>query len=528
MAEQSVDLRSALSIWRRRRRTLLAAALLGAAVGVGSVLLWPPMYTSNSLVLLPRAQDASGQAITRDVKTEIQIATSDAVLGPAGDDLSPPMSLRTLVRRVEVSAPSTDVLRIEARAGSPRLAESISRAVAQSEVTYATEAANSLTSSQKAALDKRSRRLQTTLETLNDEIEKSTARKQELDPNTAEGKAEATALAQLTAQQANVVYQIDRLEDETAGIQPGGGATVIQDASPAKRPALIPSFLVSGMVGMTAAIILTAFLLVILGRRDRRLHYRDEFADAVGSAVIASVRSRVPRSVAGWSSLLESYAPGTIDAWALRQALRQLVSVESGGSPRRTHEQGRMQHPSSITVITLSDDLQGLAIGPQLASYAAASGIRTRLVPAQRHETAAALWAACSQERGEKEVRPGLVVGTNRPSKDDDVELTVVLAVVDRRKPELLDLPKDSPTVLALASGSATAEELARAAVTADDASTQIDGIIVANPDNLDRTTGRLLQHERSQQVPLPTRLTGVTTPKAGRTNVSGLRRRPG
>jgi hypothetical protein len=91
----------------------------------------------------------------------------------------------------------------------------------------------------------------------------------------------------------------------------------------------------------------------------------------------------------------------------------------------------------------------------------------------------------------------------------------------------LVDLPETSVMVLAVSSGSATAEDLARAAVNTDDAGRRIEGVFVADPDYLDRTTGRLLQHERSQQVVLPTRLTGGETPKASGTNVSGLRRRP-
>ncbi len=161
-------------------------------------------------------------------------------------------------------------------------------------------------------------------------------------------------------------------------------------------------------------------------------------------------------------------------------------------------------------------------MGPQIAAYAAASGVRTLLVTGQgRHESAAALWAACAQVTDE--VRPGLLVDES-PRKSLGAELTVVMAVVDRQDPQLAGLPDSSVTVLAVSSGTATAEELALTAVRADDAGHRIGGIVVADPDNLDRTTGRLLQHERSQQVPLPTRLTGMPGASGG-TNVSGIRR---
>jgi hypothetical protein len=184
-------------------------------------------------------------------------------------------------------------------------------------------------------------------------------------------------------------------------------------------------------------------------------------------------------------------------------------SVVTGRSPEQTEM--RLPHPSSVLVVVLSGDLRGLAVAPQMASYAAAAGIRTRLVAAQPHEDAAVLWAACSSVRANEEPRRGLVVDTlPRKHKEHDVELTVMLAVVDRDRPELeRTLPRTAVTVLAVSAGTCTAEELARVAVTADDADRSIDGILVADPDSLDRTTGRLLQHERFQSVSLPMRVTG-------------------
>jgi hypothetical protein len=40
-----------------------------------------------------------------------------------------------------------------------------------------------------------------------------------------------------------------------------------------------------------------------------------------------------------------------------------------------------------------------------------------------------------------------------------------------------------------------------------------LDGIIVANPDPLDRTTGRLLPAQRAVLAPLPSLMTGAPEP---------------
>lgn len=531
MGEQPVDLRSTFSILRRNRRALAYAAAIGAAAGLCFGLLRPPMYTSASLVLLPPAQASSGETAARDVKTQIRIAGTEVVLGPAGEAVKPPMSVGTLARRVKITAPTPEVLKVEASADTPARAEALSRAVAESELAYIGGAASSLTNAELAALADREEVLQASLDTLSEEIEKTAGRRANEDADSAAGKADATALAQLAAQQASVVLQLDQLRDQSAGIQTGVDASIIQDASPGKRPGLVGRFMVNMLLGLAAAVVIAAIFLLVFGRRDRRLRYRDEIADAVGTTVIASIRSRAPRAVAGWTSLLEGYDPGAVDSWALRQALRQLVLGESAiGSRQADRSEGAVRPAASITMVTMSDDPRALAMGPQIAAYAASVGVRTRLVIAQRHEAADALWAACSRVRGDEEVRPGLFVSTRPDEQSDEqheVDLTIVLAVVDRGKPELLDLPGATLTILAVSAGSATAEDLARTAVKADDAGSRIGGIIVADPDNLDRTTGRLLQHERSHQVPLPSRLTGMTAGRGVRTNVSDLRRRP-
>ena len=89
-------------------------------------------------------------------------------------------------------------------------------------------------------------------------------------------------------------------------------------------------------------------------------------------------------------------------------------------------------------------------------------------------------------------------------------DLTVVLAVVDGKQPKLSAVAPTAATVLAVAPGVGTREDLARLAVAVDDAGRRIDGIVVADPDPSDRTTGRRTLDERSRHAPLPLRVTGI------------------
>jgi hypothetical protein len=92
----------------------------------------------------------------------------------------------------------------------------------------------------------------------------------------------------------------------------------------------------------------------------------------------------------------------------------------------------------------------------------------------------------------------------------DAIGLLVELAVVDRQQPVLPDLRRADAAVLIVTSGTATEEDLARVAVAAYDSGTRFRGVVVADPDSLDHTTGRLLQAQRAVEPPMPMRLTGI------------------
>lgn len=510
MGEQALDVRSAVAGLRRNRGALIASGLVGAGVGAAFVVLQPPLYASSSQVLLPPAQDANGQSITRDIDTATQLAGSDVVLEPVAAALEPPQTVSELSERIEIGAPTRDVLEFTAYAATPDEAQELARALTESEVAYVNETATSLTTVQEDALESRRSALRASLKDVTKQIEETTARGVDQDSAGAEANANATALAQLTAEQANLVLQIDQVDDQLDARGVTASATVIQEATPAERPALIQRIALLAAIGLCAGLLLAATVAIMFSRRDRRLRYRDEIADAIGTTVVGSVHTVRPRTAAGWAALLSDYTPETVDSWALRQTLRYLAESDSGSET--THRRLPVPHPRSLTVLSLAGDQRALSVGPLLASYAASIGIDTRLVTTQGHASAATLWAMVGQHPGE-EPRPGLVVDNGAPA--DPGELTVALVVVDPSDARLDHRPATECTVLAVSPGALTAEDLALVAMVLDDAGGRIDGIVVADPEDLDRTTGRLLQRERVLQGPLPVRLTGVPSADA-------------
>lgn len=491
MSEQVVDLQSPWAVLRRHIRTLAVAGALGALVGGALLFLLPAQYSSTSEVLFPATPpNSSGQASTHDIATQVQIALSDVVLGPAGQSIGSGLSAEEVAKRVEITSPTADILKIVAKGASSAEAQEIASAVATADVAFA-----------------------------------------------------------------------------------GAGANVIQQATPAVRTPLVvraPRFMV---IGAMAALLVTAFVVVRRGRKERTLRSRDQIADAVGVPVVAALQSRAPRSVSGWTSLLQSYAPGSSESWTLRRLLR-LVTPGSPGSLAGPSREG--SRPTRVAVLTLADDLPALGIGPQFASFAASTGTVTQFVIAQRpHESANALKVACSRLAHEVQPRPGLTVdnrenlvqgpanrqqdGADGPQSrkwmqarlvrvpgdpagdgveevgsngdagaegDSGGDLIVYLIVLDRRSPELhLDDADTVVTLLAVTSGAATPDDLARIAAVADDAGRPLSGVVVVDPDPLDRTTGRVLESERAQQVTLQSRPTASAI--AGELPESAARRRP-
>jgi hypothetical protein len=507
VSDQGTDLRWAMAALRRRSRILVAAALVGLAAGIGYVIVGPPPLSSTTLVLLPTP--ALAESSNSDVDTQVRIALSNTILDHAGKAMAPPLPVRSVEKMVKVSAPTSQLLRIDATSADAAQAQQLSQAVAEAYVGYVSDTAREVTAAALADLNVRKDNLQSQINQLQRESAAAAKRQQAADPNSQEGKQEAQLLARLRAEQANLSLQLDKVADKIATGAPAAsvsaGTSVVQHATAATGPATWVRLLVWAPLAALVCTLVAAVIVLATARRDPHVRLRDEIADAVGSPVMAAVRSRPQRSVAGWSTLLENYEATPVESWAFRQLLRGLVSAERNG---QAHLAGKVSYPKSLTVVSLAGDGRGVAIGPQLAGFASTLGITTHLVTAKGNQGAEALWAAVAADQ-EGPARPDLYVGD--VPEDETIELTIMLVVVNRRQPDLRDIPDSAATILSVASGTATEQELARVAIAVDDIGRGIDAIVVADPDQTDRTSGRHTMEERSRRPAIPVRLTGMS-----------------
>jgi capsular polysaccharide biosynthesis protein len=284
------------------------------------------------------------------------------------------------------------------------------------------------------------------------------------------------------------------------------GAWLLEPATIASSTPLLTRLLVNVGLGALLGLVVGAIVALAVGRKDRRLRGRDEIADATGFPVLASIPVGHPDDVAGWRKLVEDYEPGGVHAWSLRKALHQLGLT------------GKARGGTSIAVLSLSSDPGALALGPQLAAFATADGIPTTLIIDRQQDVkaVAALRAACTVAPTIPSGRSGNLLTTigHREEVDQQSEtaLTVVVVAVDDLAPRVVGTIRTTMTVLGVSAGTTTAEQLARVAVSAAADGRELAGILVADPDSADQTTGRVPQPARSAQRRPPTRVIGMAT----------------
>ena len=288
-------------------------------------------------------------------------------------------------------------------------------------------------------------------------------------------------------------------------------ASILESATTATGSKLPTRVVMFGLLGALAGALVAFVISLAIGRNERRLVERDAIANSIGVPVLASIPVGHPSDAASWARLLEEYEPGAVHAYGLSQLLWQFGATDTGAGNGARGSGG-----SSLTVLSLSADPGALALGPQLAAFAAARGIPTALVigPQQDTDVIATLRTACAaaaQSAGQR--RPlRLVVSDDGHLGQLRAAFVVVVTVVDARAPRMPDTVPTTATVLGVSAGAATAEELARAATAAAVDGREVAGILVGDPEPSDQTTGRIPQLARSTRRQMPTRVKDVPT----------------
>ena len=285
-------------------------------------------------------------------------------------------------------------------------------------------------------------------------------------------------------------------------------AKVLQPASTASASKVPEQIATYGAAGVALGAIIGFFVALMIGGRDGRLVERAAIANSIDAPVLASISAERISDATRWARLLEAYEPEAVDTWGMTKLLQRfgVAAIQANESDG--------DRPFSLTVFSLSGDAEALALGPQLASFAANRGILTALVvgPQQGASTVAALRTACAASQvgsGRRKLLRLTAADDGRVSQVN-AAFVVVVVVVDGKDPRIPDMDRTTTAVLGVSAGRATAPDLARVADAAATDGRGIVGILLANPDPDDQTSGRVPRMASPPRRPLPTRVQDV------------------
>jgi capsular polysaccharide biosynthesis protein len=284
-------------------------------------------------------------------------------------------------------------------------------------------------------------------------------------------------------------------------------ARLLQSATKASGTTLPKQTVMFGLIGGIAGAVIALIVVIGLSRGDKRLRERDAIANSIGVPVLAAVPAQNPSDAPGWAKLFQEYEPDAVYAWQLRKVLQHLGVATPG------EEAGSR---AAVTVLSFSSDKAALALGPQLAAFAASQSIPTLLVTGpQQGDAAAGLFAACGTHLTGTERSRYLKVAVTEDGEiapDEGTRLLVVVVVLDDATPRVPPAVRTQMALAGVSAGVATAEQLARAAMAAAVDGREVTGVLVGNPDPADRTSGRVPQPIWPTSRKVPTRVTGIPT----------------
>ncbi|WP_328564509.1 Wzz/FepE/Etk N-terminal domain-containing protein [Streptomyces coelicoflavus] len=422
MSDDTIRLVTVGRILRRRRRLLAVLVVVGALVGYGVSVLFPPRYTASASVLLP------GPWEERELLTQVEIATSSSVVDKAADTLRwNDVSDKELRDRVSAKIADGNIIKISGTADSPERAQRLSDEVAQQFVTYAARIASGTTDPDGA----------TGPEALRQQVSRTNQRITDLansaDPGqTVESVQARTELEKLRTALQDAMQKLDEADPASnkAGLVVMGPAPRPTGEAPPTRWQLVGGgallFFVLALVGHLAA-----------ARVNRRLRSEPEIAAALGSALLGAV------DVPGERRAQRPKARG------VRARLRRLLGVDT-----------RWDLPA-----------------PQSSGDEAGRRVRYRRVCARlRERRPAARRLLVVVPDGDEVARRA--AGQLAAEAEGDPLLRVVGVPVSR--PLVPDREGESGALIVLSAGAWTAEELAGVAEACADGGHDVVGVVVA------------------------------------------------
>ncbi|MEW2080959.1 Wzz/FepE/Etk N-terminal domain-containing protein [Streptomyces sp. NPDC005283] len=274
MSDDTIRLVTIGRIIRRRWRLLTVLAVVGALVGYGTSLLFPPRYTTSASVLLPGAWEE------RELLTQSEIATSSVVIDRAATALDwSGVSGRELRDQVSAKASDGNIIKISGTADTPERAQRLSDQVAQQYVTFAARIAGDNTDPEATAGPEALRKM--VVQTSRRITDLAEAADPGRTVESVQGRTELEKLRTTLQEAMDKLDQADPATNKANMVVMGPSARPTGEAPPTRMQLIVAGallfFLVSVIGHLTAA------------RVSRRLRTEPEIAAALDSALLGTV-----------------------------------------------------------------------------------------------------------------------------------------------------------------------------------------------------------------------------------------------
>ncbi|WP_109031064.1 Wzz/FepE/Etk N-terminal domain-containing protein [Streptomyces rubrogriseus] len=423
MSDDTIRLVTVGRILRRRRRLLAVLVVVGALVGYGVSVLFPPRYTASASVLLP------GQWEQRELVTQVEIATSSAVVDRTADELRwNGVGKSELRERVSAETADGNIVKISGTAETPERAQRLSDEMAQQFVTYAARIAGGTTGTDEAAAGP---------EALREQVTRTNRRITDLanaaDPGqTVESVQARTELEKLRSALQDAMQKLEEADpaNNRAGMVVMGPAARPAGEAPPTRLQLIGG-------GALLFFVLAVIAHLTAARVNRRLRSESEIAAALGTALL-----------------------GTVDVPGDRRAHR----------PKARGARARFRR-------LLGVDVRWDLPAPRSSGDEAGRRLRYRRVRARLRERVPTARRLLVVVPDDDEVARR-AAGQLAADAGDDPRLRVVEVSVAR--PMVPDRDTESGALVVLSAGARTAEELAGVAEACADGGHEVVGVVVA------------------------------------------------
>jgi polysaccharide biosynthesis transport protein len=317
-----------LSVIRRRRRIVIACALIGALVGTLYVLTRPGGYASTaSVVIRPVTADPLGDSTQQTISpvTEQSVMASTVVAQRAADILEDGADAEDLLKHLTVSNPTdTSVLSATYKASTPEGARDGAQAFADAYLEYRQGQYDGIKERQLASID---------------------AELTPLHDNVAEAQTAVAAVAPGTQAFFNAQQQVDRLQARVIEAESQRSQIDAVDTTPGEviKPARLPTGTSGVPTALTvvAATVLGAMIGIVAAlvrqRTDSHMRARPDFVEIFDEPPLGEIRQDGGRRRGALASRnMSDFRHLRVRLWPSRPVKLQKVLVADVENPRTT------------------------------------------------------------------------------------------------------------------------------------------------------------------------------------------------